>query len=238
MFTIPNIITLLNLLCGSLAVIQIITGNPDYALILTLFAAIFDFLDGFAARITHQVSNIGKELDSLSDVVSFGLVPALAMFYMYHEILVNQASKLLILSFLPLFIVLFSALRLARFNVMKLESKNFSGLPTPANTLLLLPVYWGYLSGVNWINSLFSNLYMIPILVIISCCLLISDFPMLSLKGKSKYSEWLPLIIISILSLPVFYLLGISGLFICMLLYIIVSFITLNSFFRRSDLKS
>lgn len=142
LFTIPNIITLANLLSGAVAVIATLQyHNYTLALGLVVLAAVFDFFDGFVARLLNQQSPLGVQLDSLADDVTFGLVPAVAMFDMYNHTTSYYGcdSQLMgYLGYLTLIIAAFSVLRLAKFNIDTTQATEFSGLPTPANALLLL----------------------------------------------------------------------------------------------------
>jgi CDP-diacylglycerol--serine O-phosphatidyltransferase len=124
MFTIPNLISLLNLACGCFAAAAAMRGDLPAAFWLVAAAAVFDFLDGFAARLTRQYSDIGRELDSLCDVVSFGVAPAAVLAMMGGGVW-------------AVVLVLFSALRLAKFNVDTSQKDSFAGLPTPACALLV-----------------------------------------------------------------------------------------------------
>ncbi|MFI3285636.1 MAG: CDP-diacylglycerol--serine O-phosphatidyltransferase [Rikenellaceae bacterium] len=141
LFTIPNILTLSNLVCGAIALIEILLyQNFSAAFILIIAAATFDFLDGMMARLLGQYSEIGRELDSLSDMVSFGVVPSILMFSLF-----NGAEKSLCSpmwceygAYITLSILCCSALRLARFNVDSEQKSVFIGLPTPANALFCL----------------------------------------------------------------------------------------------------
>ena len=124
---IPNTITSMNLLCGVLGVIFTFQGALDLAFYLMILASVFDFLDGFSARMLKAYSPVGKELDSLADLISFGLLPAL----MIHRRLVEGGMTGFWI-YVPVIICIFSALRLAKFNVDDRQSENFLGLPTPA----------------------------------------------------------------------------------------------------------
>ena len=137
LFTIPNMLTLGNLICGSSAVVALLMhADFELAFWLVVASAVFDFFDGFAARLLKSVSAIGVELDSLADMVSFGLVPAVAMFCLWD---VAPASDLPSwMRYLTLIIVAFSALRLAKFNIDDTQTTEFCGLPTPANGLFCL----------------------------------------------------------------------------------------------------
>ncbi len=137
LFTIPNMLTLGNLICGSSAVVALLMhADFELAFWLVMASAVFDFFDGFAARLLKSVSAIGVELDSLADMVSFGLVPAVAMFCLWD---VAPSSDLPSwMRYLTLVIVAFSALRLAKFNIDDTQTTEFCGLPTPANGLFCL----------------------------------------------------------------------------------------------------
>ncbi|MBO5687030.1 MAG: CDP-diacylglycerol--serine O-phosphatidyltransferase [Alistipes sp.] len=137
LFTIPNMLTLGNLICGSSAVVALLMhADFELAFWLVVASAVFDFFDGFAARLLKSVSAIGVELDSLADMVSFGLVPAVAMFCLWD---VAPSSDLPSwMRYLTLTIVAFSALRLAKFNIDDTQTTEFCGLPTPANGLFCL----------------------------------------------------------------------------------------------------
>lgn len=137
LFTIPNMLTLGNLICGSSAVVALLMhADFELAFWLVVTSAVFDFFDGFAARLLKSVSAIGVELDSLADMVSFGLVPSVAMFCLWD---VAPSSDLPTwMRYLTLTIVAFSALRLAKFNIDDTQTTEFCGLPTPANGLFCL----------------------------------------------------------------------------------------------------
>ena len=134
LFTIPNMLTLGNLICGSSAVVALLMhADFELAFWLVVASAVIDFFDGFAARLLKSVSAIGVELDSLADMVSFGLVPSVAMFCLWD---VAPSSDLPSwMRYLTLTIVAFSALRLAKFNIDDTQTTEFCGLPTPANAL-------------------------------------------------------------------------------------------------------
>ena len=142
LFTLPNMLTLGNLVAGVLALIVTLTEH-DYmmALWLIIIAAVFDFFDGFAARLLKQQSPLGVQLDSLADDVTFGVVPAVVMYDLYahsSSLFVLDATMMHYLGYVTLIIAAFSVLRLAKFNIDTTQSAEFSGLPTPANALMLL----------------------------------------------------------------------------------------------------
>lgn len=183
LFTIPNFLTLGNLVCGSCAAITLLTsGDFRIALWLIVAAAVFDFLDGFAARLLKSVSAIGVELDSLADMVSFGLVPSLAMWSLYDMV---PAAGILPEGvaeygrYLTLIIVAFSALRLAKFNVDDTQHSEFCGLPTPANGLFCLSV--GLLATAG---DLALCKEVVMVIAVVMASLLISPIRMFALKFK------------------------------------------------------
>jgi CDP-diacylglycerol---serine O-phosphatidyltransferase len=194
---IPNAITCGNLFCGCLAIIHIFEGNMVWASYLVGLAAVLDFFDGFAARLLKVSSPIGKDLDSLADMVTFGAVPGLMMHRMLDlGYLVNhQAFQIIInhhwLMFLPLLIPVFSAIRLAKFNNDTRQSESFIGLPTPANAIFIcsipLIVNWDTyfdLRGDAIIHFLIHP-YTLLILSLVLSYLLIAELPLFSLKFKN-----------------------------------------------------
>ena len=126
---IPNTITSMNLLCGVLGVIASLNGRLELGFELMILAAVFDFCDGLAARLLKAYSEIGKELDSLADDVSFGVLPAVMLYQI-------SGTDILILKYLPLVLAAFSALRLAKFNLDERQHDSFIGLPTPAAAMI------------------------------------------------------------------------------------------------------
>lgn len=183
LFTIPNMLTLGNLICGSSAAIALLTnGDFELAFWLVVASAVFDFFDGFAARLLKSTSAIGVQLDSLADMVSFGLVPAMAMFCWYGnteqamqlpENIVNAGA------YLTLIIVAFSALRLAKFNIDDTQHTEFCGLPTPANGLFCLSLAMLAAAGEFALSK-----EVILIISILMATLLISPVRMFALKFK------------------------------------------------------
>lgn len=141
-------------------------------------AAVFDFFDGFAARLLKIQSPIGKQLDSLADVVTFGVAPGMIM-YQYLE---NIQSDF---SYIALLIPLFSALRLAKFNVDERQNEGFLGLPTPANALFFAALATFNNSGQMLHLEILNNQYIIGAIVLVFCFIMISEIPLLALKFKS-----------------------------------------------------
>ena len=136
-FTIPNLLTLSNLLCGTFAALSaLVYDNLEWAFWFVVLAAVFDFFDGFAARLLHQSSPIGVQLDSLADMISFGFVPAAVVYTMTTRSM-GEGDTLLryAFAFICFAMAAFSALRLAKFNIDETQHEEFCGLPTPANAL-------------------------------------------------------------------------------------------------------
>lgn len=170
----PNIITCMNLFSGCVGVWFAFNGNYEGATLAIALSAVFDFLDGMTARLLKAYSAIGKELDSLADMVSFGLLPGALAFSML------SVDKVHFYSFLAFLIPVFSALRLAKFNIDERQTTSFIGLPTPANA-----IFWAGLALVlsEWF-AVHNPLYLIVPILFFSY-LLVAEIPMFSLKFKN-----------------------------------------------------
>ena len=176
---IPNTITSLNLLCGILGVIFTFQGELSIAFYLMIAASVCDFLDGFAARMLNAYSDMGKELDSLADLVSFGLLPSL----MIHRRLI-EGGVTDFWAYVPVIICIFSALRLAKFNVDDRQSENFLGLATPACAMWCGSAVYFYSIGQVTSLSPVQNEWFLPVVSVILSLLLVSEIPMFSMKFK------------------------------------------------------
>ena len=176
-------LTLGNLLCGTVAAIVLLTQhNYELAFYLVVASAVCDFFDGFAARLLKQSSPLGVQLDSLADLVSFGVVPAGAMYWLYGDmpqICLMSESVANILGFLTLIIAAFSALRLAKFNIDDTQHTEFCGLPTPANGLFCLSVAMLAAAGEVAIAK-----EVVVAISVVMAFLLISNIRMFALKFK------------------------------------------------------
>ena len=179
---IPNAITCLNLLSGCVAAIFAFQGDLIVAAWLVYLASLFDFLDGFAARGLKAYSAIGKELDSLADMVSFGFVPALVVYKLIEQSLSVDFPFANYLSFTAFLLAVFSALRLAIFNLDDRQTSSFIGLPTPANGLFWVSIA-AWLQFKDHLNLLHPGVLLV--LVLFFSYLLVSNIPMYSLKIKS-----------------------------------------------------
>ncbi len=204
----PNAITSGNLLCGCLAIVQIFSGDLVMASFFVFMAAVLDFFDGFAARLLKVSSPIGKDLDSLADVVTFGVVPGLMVFRLLQFSLIGIQEKELFwiaiqknisaidlsndqylsgyYSYLPYFaflITVFSALRLAKFNNDTRQTTSFIGLPTPANAILIAALVLN-LQQPNDFYGVFSDYKVLLIFTVLSSYALVAELPLLALKFK------------------------------------------------------
>lgn len=225
---IPNTITLLNLLSGCLACIfsfhqeDMTAGLHGYEWVYIFIgaAAIFDFCDGAAARLLHKPSPIGRELDSLSDLVSFGLAPAFLIFNIMqsHE---NCAS---VMPYIALFIPMMGALRLAIFNVDTTQTTSFRGLPIPANA-----IFW--IGACGWMHR--YNYYhtgILTVLIIAVSLLMVSHLRMFSLKFhnfelRENFRRYV--ILLAAVAFVCFY--GIAGFAWTIVLYAVISALTRRS---------
>ena len=183
---IPNTITSMNLLCGALGVVFTFKGDLNIAFYLMIAGAVCDFFDGFAARLLKAFSPIGKDLDSLADLITFGMLPAMILNRRMIE-----GGMTGFLSYVPLIIVLFSALRLAKFNIDDRQTENFLGLPTPACAMWCGSLVYAADNGVMTSVDMLHNPYFIPVASVILALLLVSEIPMISIKVK-KGSEFNP----------------------------------------------
>ncbi|MBR1469505.1 MAG: CDP-diacylglycerol--serine O-phosphatidyltransferase [Prevotella sp.] len=227
---IPNTITCLNLVSGCIAIYQAFQGDYEMALFWIVSGAVFDFFDGMAARLLGVSSPIGKELDSLADVVTFGVAPSAMLFHTLSGIgqcSANGACPMLtILPYFAFAIAAFSALRLAKFNLDERQAMGFIGLPTPANAL-----FWGsFIVGWekwNFTTEFAPTMFLLGIMV--SCQLLVSEIPMFALKFKHwgwKDNEVRYLFLLSCVPFLAFF--GISGIALIIAWYVILSVLTKN----------
>lgn len=223
---IPNTITCCNLLSGCIAATYAFEGAYTIAFICIIMGAVFDFFDGLTARALKVSSPIGKELDSLADVVTFGFAPATMVFNWLRECADVHLNALpaFVVPFLAFLLVAFSALRLAKFNVDERQTSSFIGLPTPANAL-----FWGALvlgSHDTIVSSPYGWMLVIALVVLFSW-LLVAEIPMFSLKFKSlAWKANRTAYIFLLVSLVLLIFLGLNGLSAVIGWYIILSILT------------
>ena len=178
-FTIPNLLTLSNLFCGALAVVSALEGDLVRVFWLVMLSAVFDFFDGFSARLLNQYSALGVQLDSLADMVSFGLVPSTVVFSILRTL--EFGGECGAWCYVAFIIVLFSALRLARFNIDDSQHEEFLGLPTPACAMFFVATGWMFDKGL--LPNTDAVWYAVD--AVVMATLLIVPVRMFSLKIKS-----------------------------------------------------
>ena len=256
---IPNAITCGNLFCGCLAIVSAFNGNLVTSAFLVGIAAILDFFDGFAARLLKVSGEMGKQLDSLADMVTFGVVPGVVMYHMIKTSILfhfmDYASKesiyisdttsiaynstfFTLLPFIAFLITIFSAVRLAKFNIDTRQTSSFIGVPTPANSILIcsLPLiqhFQAEIVGVN-LNVVINNVYFLIGLSLLMSYLLVAELPLFALKFKNfgwpdnkiRYS----FLIISLILLILFQFIAIPFI---IFLYIVLSVI--NNIYNRNN---
>lgn len=224
---IPNTITCLNLISGCIATYWAFQGIYDFALIFIVAGAVFDFFDGMAARLLGVSSPIGKELDSLADVVTFGVAPSAMVFNLLNHSLSLPFHSLftsLSFPFLSFLMAAFSALRLAKFNLDERQTMGFIGLPTPANALFWASLIVG--TG-DWIHTLPYNVGIILLMLFVSCWLLVSEIPMFALKFKQWGWRGNEIRYIFLLScLPILAFFGIVGIAVVIAWYVLLSILS------------
>lgn len=244
---VPNLLTSLNLLSGCLALTMLAIGDPLTAAFLVVAAAVFDFFDGFAARALKVSTPIGGDLDSLADMVTFGVVPGMMLLYYLLESTGFEVLGLMTfiehpILILPLAIPVFSALRLAKFNVDTRQTDSFRGLPTPASALwvISIPLMLAYMP--HYLGWEPSNVIVAPWFIVISSiglsALMVSDIPLLALKFKSfgwKGNE--VRFVFLIISVVLLIILRPAAIPIILSLYVLISIIN-NLFLKKDEVQS
>ncbi len=174
---IPNAITCGNLFTGCIGVVYAFNGNLKTVAFFVLACGIFDFFDGFAARLLNVKSDIGKELDSLADVISFGLLPGV----IFYQMLLQSTHLPFWFPYLGFLIPVFSAIRLAKFNIDTQQTENFIGLNTPTNTFFVISLPY-LITDFDFIG----NPYFLLVLILVLSYLLVSNIKLFSLKLNSN----------------------------------------------------
>lgn len=236
---IPNTLTAINLFCGCVAILAFLNHFYLLGIILIFVAAFADFFDGFVARLLNVPSELGKQLDSLADMVSFGVVPGVILYVAlskacqvssFEEIIRNQQYT----PFLGFLVSVFSGIRLAKFNIDTRQSETFIGLPTPANTLFFIsiPLIWTFGENNNLANSIISNPSILIGLTLLFSFLLVAELPLIALKFK-KYSfknnifRYL-LILLSVISILLFKYLAIPVILISYIALSVIEQLTIK----------
>lgn len=181
---IPNALTLLNVFCGACALVSILGNRYTEGVIFLVVCLIADFLDGFAARLLNVKSEMGKELDSLADMVSFGVVPAAILYKLLTTATVFNLVQQSYYPLLAFVITAFSCYRLAKFNLDTRQTTDFIGLNTPTNTLFFIGLLFIKINHFEGLEDLTSSTTFLYALIPISSYLLISEISMFSLKIK------------------------------------------------------
>ncbi len=243
---IPNFLTCCNLLCGILGIkllsmLDVYNGRGVDGIIwviyLIIMACVFDFLDGFAARLLKVSSPIGKQLDSMADMVSFGVLPGMVMFQMIaynNSFFVNSSGLVALVAFL---IPVFSALRLAKFNIDTRQSDSFIGVPTPANTLFIAGLAYIYTQENSFLSFLVAPVSLVALCFVLSY-LLVAELPLIALKFKNfGWPDNKMRYLLIITSLILLLILNFTAIPIIIILYIILSIID-NKLRRLKEVKS
>lgn len=228
-------LTCCSLFSGCIATVMAFEGNYLWVVIWVIIAALFDFSDGFAARALKAYSPMGKELDSLSDDISFGLAPSVAVFRFLTENVERISQNSLIIEYLPyiaFLLAVFSALRLAKFNIDERQSESFIGLNTPANALFWVSFCYGLTYNVPVMTP--TLIYTFIAAIIVFSLLMVSEIPMFSLKIKSlklKGNETRYFLAVAIIAMVAW--IGILGIAGGILLYITLSIFQQTGILRK-----
>ncbi len=177
---IPNTLTVFNLSCGIIGIVAAFNENLQAAAIMIWVGALFDFLDGSAARLLNKFSPIGKDLDSLADLVTFCFLPGAILFE-----IAGQNTSNPILPYAGFLLVIFGALRLAKFNNDTRQAETFYGLPVPASALFVSGLPFALSGEPAWLSDAVSSLYVIAAIAIILSFMMVSDIKLMSLKFKN-----------------------------------------------------
>ena len=223
---VPNLITLLNLFCGCIALVFAFLHNFEYAFYFVCLGIFFDFFDGFFARLFHVSSPLGLQLDSLADMVTSGVVPGLILF----TLLANSTEGVVFFEYLPYFgfvVTLGACYRLANFNIDSRQTDSFIGLPTPANALFLLSLPLIIMANdFPVITAMLQNHWVLMGITVLSAYIMNAEIPLFSLKIKNfsfaKYKLQICFLLVSIFLLVFFKYLGVA---LVILSYILLSVI-------------
>jgi CDP-diacylglycerol---serine O-phosphatidyltransferase len=251
---IPNTITLGNLFCGCLAIVKAFEGDLVWAAYLVGIALVLDFFDGFTARMLKVSSAIGKDLDSLADMVTFGVVPGIVMFQLINLSILSglngidlpddiggkpNYSGTMNLSYVGFVITIFSCIRLAKFNNDTRQSDSFIGLPTPANTMVIcsLPLILAFQPDLVFMADLTANPVFLCVLSLVMSLLLIAEIPLFALKFKNFSWASNKLVYLFLLAAVIMMLtLQFLAIPLVIILYILISIV--NNIFLKSSIKN
>ncbi|MBF4465630.1 phosphatidylcholine/phosphatidylserine synthase [Flavobacterium sp. LC2016-12] len=230
---IPNLITLINLLCGCIAVVFISEANYEMAFYMVCLGIFFDFFDGFFARLFKVSSPLGLQLDSLADMVTSGVAPGYVMYSLFtnsgHELGNNPA-----IPFLGFIVTLGSCYRLANFNIDTRQTDSFIGLPTPANALFILslPLVLKYSDSLVMLEIL-TNQWVLLVITLCSAYILNAEIPLFSLKIKKfSFKENALQIVFLIVSVLMVLLLHYIAIPLIIIFYVLLSVVN-NMFLKK-----
>jgi CDP-diacylglycerol--serine O-phosphatidyltransferase len=231
----PNLLTLLNLACGTIAIVLTLEGQWQWAVYLVLAAALFDFLDGMAARLLKAYSETGKQLDSLADMVTFGILPGIFIYTIFKALFLVQGEERVtsqpalqwVILGSVLLIPAFSAIRLARFNVREPEDSFFQGLPTPAHALFWTGLFWQFMKDGLLFGTALNVFFMWAIMLIMAFHMIL-PVPMYTLKFehfrlRGNLIRYLLIVVSGLILLFT----GLSGLSLIILTYILLSLLNI-----------
>lgn len=243
---IPNSITLGNLLCGCFALVNAFKGDLVWSAYFVGIALVLDFFDGFTARALKVSSAIGKDLDSLADMVTFGLVPGVVMFHLINYSVsdltnpVNsvwiQYSEVSPIAYLAFSITIFSAVRLAKFNNDTRQTQSFIGLPTPANAMIIcsIPLILAFQPNVFFNSMLMKHTEYLIVLTALLSYLLVAELPLFALKFKTfAWADNKLVYVFLMCSVVGIALLKFIAIPIIILLYILISIV--NKIFSQKE---
>jgi CDP-diacylglycerol--serine O-phosphatidyltransferase len=225
---IPNFITLLNLFSGCVAVIFALEGNMKLTALFVCLGIFFDFFDGLLARKLNVQSELGVQLDSLADMVTSGLVPGLVLFCLLGLAPPPSWINAELLPYFGLLVTLASAYRLANFNISTNQSDAFIGLPTPANTLLIisLPLILEYQNS-DAMNTIILNPWFLIVLTLLSCYLLNAPIKLIALKFKTwNFKDNVSRYILIVLSVAILAVFQFAGIPLIIVTYIVLSILS------------
>ncbi|MDH6250783.1 CDP-diacylglycerol--serine O-phosphatidyltransferase [Chryseobacterium sp. H1D6B] len=220
-----NMLTLGNLFSGCIGAIHLILGDYQTTAICLILSSIFDFFDGFVSRALKSNSNLGLQLDSLADMISFGLIPGLVMYKALEPFETGLLGLNLPfeIKYFGLLVTIFSCLRLAIFNLDEEQRYYFKGLNTPTNTVLIFGLYYAF-KETGTFSFLFDNELLLSIFTIVTSWLLISPIKMMAMKFKSKkLQDNYPKVILVIGGITILIVFKIVGIPMLVIYYILVS---------------
>ncbi|MBF4492853.1 CDP-alcohol phosphatidyltransferase family protein [Flavobacterium sp. MR2016-29] len=232
---IPNLITLINLFCGCIAIVFISEAKYEMAFYMVCLGIFFDFFDGFFARLFKVSSPLGLQLDSLADMVTSGVAPGYVMYSMFANS-GHQLGTSPLIPFLGFIITIGSCYRLANFNIDTRQTDSFIGLPTPANALFIISlqlVLDMYSESSLFILELFTNQWVLLVITLFSAYILNAEIPLFSLKFKKfNFKDNMIQIVFLILSLGLIVLFQFGAVPLIIIFYVLLSVVN-NMFLKK-----